>query len=65
MKRIFVSGRRRETRLASSRPVHPGHDNIGEQQVDDAFVMRGHLQRGGAILGFENRVALSLQGFER
>ena len=41
--------------------IHTGHDDVGKQQVDRALVAIYDLQSGGAVVGFENLVALRFQ----
>jgi len=41
--------------------THSGHDHIRQQETDSALVAGRDLQGGGAVVGFEDLVALRLQ----
>jgi len=41
--------------------VHPGHNDIGEQEIDGALVSVDDLQSSATVFGFEDLVALGFQ----
>jgi len=64
MNRIFVSGRRRETRRANSRPFIPGMTTSVSNRWMMPLWCVASCSACRAILGFENRISLTLQRFE-
>ena len=60
VKNFYVRAKFRNA-LREFTPVHAGHDHIGEEQIDHAFVRDYDLHRRRTVFGLKHAVALFFQ----